>query len=84
MPQLSEWIAYGEVETESVLEAWNIVKAALACVVGQVQPDTQIKAKDKKVKVITDAESCTDSQLTPKVLDTEDSIVVCGMVFRIV
>lgn len=49
--------------THSILEAWDVVVTALACLVGQVQTDTHIEADDDKRQYVTKSGARAQSQI---------------------
>ena len=57
----SEWIAYGEVERVTTLEALNVIKARLTCFVGQMEGHTPVETDYQEIKIVTDAQACADS-----------------------
>ena len=58
IPVLSERVANGEVESESVPELRDVVVAGLACVVRSVDTYAEVEAKNEELKVVAEAEAC--------------------------
>ncbi len=47
-----EGIPYGEMDAESVFEAFDVVEAAAGCGVGGMQPDAAVKSQNEKIEVV--------------------------------
>lgn len=62
-PLTSERIADGEVEAEAVGELRDVVVAALACLVGNVEGYAEVEADDDEVHVIAQADARAGGQL---------------------
>ena len=71
IPVLSERVAYGEVESESVPVCRDVVVTGLACVVRGVDAYTEVEAKNEELKVVAEAEACTERQLVEEVAEFE-------------
>ena len=71
--RLLERITHSEVEAKIIFELTNVEVGGNACVVGDMDADTEVETQDEEVEVVTDAETCTDSKVFEEFTGSEFS-----------
>ena len=60
-------------EAKIIFELADVKVGGNACVVGNMDADTEVETQDEEVEVVTDAETCTDSKVFEEFTGSEFS-----------